>query len=415
MAGYELLTNGEPAAEAARILTETTGKKHQVRPVVDQTWIQREQARFDTGHYERLPWTLFYLWKEGIDGDKLFAHVSKTSPGKVAFTESPEKGAADRQTVISPGKFLERYTTLGADKIKSLANEFTARYADSVLKFATTADEIESVYVNGPSSCLAYKACHFETDGTHPARVYAAGDLAVAYTIPIDAEECNKISERCLCWPAKKIYGRIYGESGRLANLLANEGYSPGKLDGARLLKLRNDMDDYIMPYIDYAGCSDNGDHFIIQSHGDYHADNTNGLLEERNRVMCDHCGDTVHDENTRWIEGNDETWCESCADDYSFVCESNGRRYHNDNAVLMASGAYWCDSAFERYGFTCEGNGENYHADDMVVLADGTVWSQDYFMAHGRECDGCGECMQADETCESCAPDETETESEAA
>ena len=100
----------------------------------------------------------------------------------VAFTEDAAKGAADRQTRLKVGVYLTRYfgDVLSSDAIRDIATAFTAEREEHTIMFAATADEIERVYTSGPHSCMAHAASDYASS-IHPVRVYAAGDLQVAY------------------------------------------------------------------------------------------------------------------------------------------------------------------------------------------------------------------------------------------
>jgi hypothetical protein len=77
-----------------------------------------------------------------------------------------------------------------------------------------------AVEAGGPSSCM---------DGEHdfhnlvrwPTAPYGAGDLAVAYTKNAN----GRIQSRCLCWPEKKLFGRIYGDFQRMKAAMEAEGF----------------------------------------------------------------------------------------------------------------------------------------------------------------------------------------------
>lgn len=68
------------------------------------------------------------------------------------------------------------------------------------LQFASTPEEIVEVYRAGPHSCIA----DFPPE-VHPARVYGAGDLAVAWL-----GDGARTWARALVWPARRVYGRVY-------------------------------------------------------------------------------------------------------------------------------------------------------------------------------------------------------------
>src|SRR5262249_35481599 len=138
-----------------------------------------------------------------------------------------------------------------------------------------------------PNSCMSGRAGDYHGP-CHPVRVYGAGDLAIAYL-----EQGDEITARALCWPAKLIYGRPYGDEHRLSAALEKAGYTYGhgtKLRGAKLLRIRSG-DGFVAPYIDGCpGISDHGDHLEIG--GDLESDSTTGVILEESGETCDRCGD---------------------------------------------------------------------------------------------------------------------------
>ena len=242
-----------------------------IRPLV---WQDREAIRL-CGHtclgraYTELPW----VGLTPVPG--LFAHLAEKDARLVAFTENDAKGAADIQLVMKPGRYLKKFYPLLSDKE-------ILRYAEwlvtgsiprpvglSKLDFARTPEAIEALYIEGPDSCMSGKAKEFtDDDGTvaiscHPARVYGAGDLAVAYMM-----RGGKVVARGVVNLEKKTYVRLYPTPERwqtdgfmshddaeahkhaLATALLEEGYVEGSIAGARLLAIREKR-GWLMPYVD--------------------------------------------------------------------------------------------------------------------------------------------------------------------
>ncbi|BCJ91815.1 hypothetical protein IZ6_25500 [Terrihabitans soli] len=383
--------NGSKAADHARLL----GGKHQPRPVkAEVDWRSREQARFDSGHYVKVPW-VGENWFDGKYPDH-FVHVSVENSGMVAYTESDEKGAADRQNQVRVGRYLERFFSkeLTSADIARLSAEFSDLFEENLLLFAKTADEIEHVYITGPNSCMAHKAEDYNSP-FHPVRVYAAGDLAVAYMT-----REGKITARSLCWPEKKIRSTIYGDSVRLTRLLQEAGFyhSNDGFTGAKIRKIAHG-DGYVMPYIDAAeGVVDCGDHFEISfgSNVDYAADDTNGLTCPIGEY-CEYYGENRNEESY-YIRDRQENWCETALENYGFTCAMTDHHYSEDVAVYMANGETWSESAFNRFGGVCARTEENYHLEDLVEMANGDHWHIDQFAEHGFVCQGNGKNYPTDD-----------------
>jgi hypothetical protein len=386
---------GREAAEVARKLTAERGEKVQPRPLADDgEWKRREALRFEDGTYQHVPFNDAPWFLGSEPWREHFLHVSTERPDMVAFTESPAKGAADRQTRLKVGVYLTRYFSevLSPDEIRDIATAFTSEREENLLLFARTADEIERVYVKGPSSCMAYEADEFSSP-FHPVRVYAAGDLAVAY---IERDEA--ITGRVLVWPERKIYGRMYGDVTRLRKLLLAAGYQNDALDGARMLRVECG-DGFVAPYVDGAlRARDTGHFLIIDEDGDVTCDRTDGVTEPMGEP-CERCEERhdpsemrhVHFMNWRGhVSGGD--WCESCRDERAFLCDATSEWWDYDNRVEMADGEEWSRSHFENHGFTCDATGENYPNSERVTMADGDEWCAEHFAANGFTCPDCGE-----------------------
>lgn len=197
---------------------------------ISNDWQQREIKRFTLGEYLPVLWTGEKWWK---DIDCHFAHVGVKDKTRVAFTPDEKKGLADRQTAMKPGKYLQQFfsAVLTPEQVRDYAMQHSTKFEDNELKFASSLEEIERIYRDGPSdSCFT---------GTTKANLYASGDFAVAYI-----EDANgNITARALCVPERKIYPRTYGDTVRLEVLLDAAGYKEtdyGNCDqyaGLRLLK----------------------------------------------------------------------------------------------------------------------------------------------------------------------------------
>lgn len=433
-----VFSSGPEAAMHANAHTTSSGKKHQPRPIKDDAWIDREAKRLEDGTYTRVPWdyvgaawgeysydalghsvwverkkTLedckthddWWYTRRKAEAEHHYAHVSQKHPGKVAFTETPEKGAQDIQATMNVGRYLTRFYDLPESNVRDYANQFLAKYGELQLRFADTADEIERVYVNGPRSCMSYERSSYESS-IHPTRVYAAGDLAVAYLTAADDEE--HITSRVLCWPEKKTYGRVYGDE-KIETFLDGLGYSQHDdfASGARMLKILEDG-CYVVPYVDALyGADDCGKFLRIRHRGEVDCETTTGLSGYRG--TCENCGDHYDDENEGgYIDSLDQRWCQHCYENHSFYCEMTSRQIANSDGIRMADGDLWSERRFEREGGTCDATGDNYHMDELVSLHDGTLWHVDYFEEHGRRCSHCDECVSNDDPkCDACGEPE--------
>ena len=207
--------NGQLAARAARLLTIISGNKYQPRKITDSNWQEREKARFESGEYTPvLDRINSYLPAEH------FAHVAKKRPDAIAYTMSDDKGRSDIQSVLSVKAYLDKYFPWAEiyaedDKDYHLQRLTEMQIKDAFVKLSpihfiepgddeATADKWEEVYRNFDSSaagvncsCMRHDVEEYRTEGVHPVRAYAAGDLGLAYMVNPEGETVS----RSIIWP----------------------------------------------------------------------------------------------------------------------------------------------------------------------------------------------------------------------
>ncbi|NYF30654.1 hypothetical protein [Sphingopyxis sp. JAI108] len=345
----------------------------------DVDWQVREKLRFADGSYEPTPWhdEPWYQAKH----DEHFCHISTEQAGKIAFTENSAKGQLDRQLVMSPGRYLHRFFSNDLDNnaIEGWCARLSVQLQEDALKITQDADEIEDVYVGGPSSCMAHDASDFESF-CHPARIYAGPDTALAY---IGAREDARA--RSVVWPERKIHTSIYGDVSRLKLLLEAAGYREGGLNGARVRRIV-DGDSFVVPYIDAGGdLADDGEYLII-GRGNIPSENTNGLGDQCWYCpRCDHSS-TAHD-TVYYSDGSSEEWCYGCFTDRTIFCAYNECSYSNAETFVTVladddehdvlerdveafgavyledRGEWWVSGCCRR----CDASGDWFHLDDLT------------------------------------------------
>lgn len=205
--------NAKEAAEMAAKLTAKRGIKFQPRPIADQVaWHERELNRFKTGEYQPVIWVKEKWWHE-IEGH--FAHIGVKDKTRIAFTPDAAKGAADRQTAMLPGKYLQQFfgNVLNAEQIREFAMQHNNKFEQNDLLFAKTPEEIQEVY----KPYLGH-SCFSDTT---KANLYGSGDFAIAYL----KDTNGNITARAVCVPERKIYVRVYGDDYRLSAQLHKAGY----------------------------------------------------------------------------------------------------------------------------------------------------------------------------------------------
>ncbi|MGE5510380.1 MAG: hypothetical protein ACM31O_03900 [Bacteroidota bacterium] len=360
-------------------------------------WRLREALRFTLGIYERPPWPPSVL-AASVAADH-YAHISLTNEMMIAFTPNDDKGQRDIQVRMKPGRYLTKfYKELTPDQVHDLQ----ARCGNMGVMFAKTAKEIVDIYTTGPHSCMAYKVGSNEYDAlltVHPCTVYGDSDLQLAYIV----SEHGKPTARGLVWPARKIYGRLYGDQRRLAARLAALGYRSGPLQGARIrrIEVEGSPNAIVMPYLD----NDNqtfdvidDDWCCIDAEGPYES-NAHGIAYLSDRMRCDHCGRFVDEDDTTDVNG--DRWCESCVSDAAVYSEWDGVYYHQDDCFEVITRVDACGNPLSadyrhenarRTAFYCDATGRWYCRDAFEAFRmenSGETWVDFYFHEHGVEVDG--------------------------
>jgi hypothetical protein len=398
---------GNVAKLAADTLSAQTGRKHQPRRVANVDWRQRERDRFNDGTYRHLPWANDHWFCKRVPADH-FPHVA-SKPGLIAYTENAEKGAADVQTAIKPGRYLERFFSerLTAEEIRTLAHQFVARFGNVRLFFATTPETITEIYQRGPNSCMSGKSDNYFSKPYHPCSVYGAGDLAVAYLAQAEEDDDSRadlgtITARAVCWPDKRVFTRCYGNTDKLEAALREAGYQPGRLTGARLLKIEHDDGGFVVPFIDWhdrIGHAQDGKHLLIDGGAKpfIATGYTTGLSQEHEQLTCAHCDEQTGDDLVPvYLHGG---WCGACVDSDAYFCERMRGHFACDHVechTVWPHEESWSQHAVDRYAFFCEGSERWYDrslARPVAVIGkdgDPQAWSSLYYQDHGARCAGC-------------------------
>lgn len=229
----------EAQAEAKRLneFAKTTGdlKRFRVKrdleeakKNVDMNWAKKAQKRFADGEWKPVPWSNEPWWNDphgrySHRGGMLqnaakwhYVHMSKQHPGYVAYFPSEERGMQWRLEYMTAGRYLHKlfdqtnnryFDKLQTEQmVQHWACRAIAASGNFKLSFAKTADEMIQVYRNGPESCMSYELSDkWKMLPAHPVSAYAAGDLEIAYLHGVGG-----VAARCICWPARKRFGRVY-------------------------------------------------------------------------------------------------------------------------------------------------------------------------------------------------------------
>jgi hypothetical protein len=280
---------------------------------------------------------------------------------------------------MKPGRYLTKYHghVLSQGSIQYWCGLHAEENGEVELKFATTPDEIEAVYINGPHSCMAHDADGFSSPG-HPTRVYGAGDLGIAY-----GTRRNKIVARTVCWPARKIfYSVIYGDKNAITPALERAGFSreySSAFQGARLLRIPYE-NGFVCPYLDCgSSVTDGGEYLTIG--GDLVAQETDGLTRGAFGTPCDRCEEPHDEESLTYLESEEQTWCNDCIHRYMTRCRYCAE-YHRDTEFREVTwggrSRYVCAGCAEENFTACSVCGR-FHDDDC---------------AHCADCSPCAECL---------------------
>ena len=405
---------GEEAGRVAAGLTDRMGVKVQPRRINDKNWKERETHRMKDGTYVPLPWADQKWWGELLNiHEHHFPHVSLQKTALVAYTEDDAKGSADVQTPMKVGRYLERYFSAQLNQfvIRDLAAIFASKYEDNKLQYASEQEDLEEIFTEGPTSCMSKPASEYKTGGVHPVRMYAAGDLQLAYL-----RRQGRVVARAIVWPERKLYNTPYGDSARLKDLLHKEGFKPGAPIGARLLRQKflqgkGPQYTFISPHVDNSSLViDNGEFLIV---GDPNArkDADRGLAtpggtghSEVCGFVCVHCKkDSFSQRQIVTVIDNTgnghDALCKECSKTEAVECGHTGSLIYKGNAVKVGTVWIWSREV-HKATFRCAGSGELALLRDMVRMPDGQMWSKQYAKTNSRVCK-CGAAVAKSDACD--------------
>ncbi len=367
-----------------------------------EAFTRREIRRFRDGTYKSVPVLGYTDVQEALEyyaetnGTKLshFAHLSLKNMPQIAYTDNDRNGVDDRQRSLRIGRYLTRFCKykLSEKRILELVDEHNAMFDVRESFVATTPDEIANVYLNGPSSCMSHSVDRYQTGEIHPVEIYGAGDVGVFYLRDNDGD----ISGRALVALQSKIYGRIYGDCARMEASLAQAGYRPDDdnngFNGCKLHIMKNEEAEVIAPYFDGAYQAvvvtetDVANQLnyqmymanpktvsMLRSIETYACEQTSGLAEDSERIMCESCEDSIDEGDQYYSEdGNQTILCQSCFDETHNQCDHCGDTEHNDNLCWVESAQVdLCHQCHYEISSRCSVCEETYLHDDLNVTDD--------------------------------------------
>ena len=416
------------AADAAVTQTYRLNPAHfeafpmRVRPA---TWQEREETWMCRGDYVAPVWRSENWWETSTPRRDHYAHISLEDTTMLAYTASDADGERDRQTRVKPGRYLTKYfaDVLTPKQIAYYAEWWVkgVRPSENVeVQFASTPEDIARVY----TQCAA-RSCMDNTHGSrftdpehHPARVYGAGDLSLAYVNGPDGVPVS----RALCWPEKKAFFRVYptpgegsGGGDNLWTQLKAMGWediyaNTALFEGARLLQIRNADAEWVMPYLDLSygvkrGTGEQSDFWIMTREGyDYKCDMQDGTLtggdedededDYEDSTMCEDCENRIYYNNEvtyyeevvahgpRVFARHERTVCQDCRTENSFFCDGVEENIADTVGSVEVGFNQYSRPWFDMHGYYCAFDGCGYLTgdDEPVPMSgehDGETWAE--------------------------------------
>ena len=294
-------------------------------------WCFRELKRLNDGTYVYLPKrALKLLSKEQTDVVmSYFPHLSSCQEGLIAYTQSPEKGEADVQTTIKPGKFLAKVLPgIDNEVVKSFAAVFSSTNGlRLVIEKSKEAFQYAYIQLENSGSCMdarsPFSKCVVDGEWVHPATAYyhSENELHIIYAV----NEDGRVVARCIGNAATKTHTRVYFDRGvpdmlnKMHTLLKKAGWNPDEdgLSGVVMSKLVVDSGEIVCPYISpgNVGVEIHHDHLVIG--GNVESDIDSGLLKKVGYVAyCDCCNEGIEECDDMHHTYEDETVCSYCCND---------------------------------------------------------------------------------------------------
>lgn len=354
----------------------------------DDSWASRERYRLEDHEYIKPVWHNEGWYKRREYVTNAYCHIKKKEDQRlVYYTENEAKGYKDIQAPIKPGAFLKKFyaDVLDESEIKYWAEKHKEAYGTAPeLYWARTPEEIEKVYSMDCSfqSCMQGPKTLWPDGIGHPARIYGAGDLAVAWV-----GTPGRLIARALVWekkdkegkvkPDSKV-GRVYGDATKLRMALKDYGimtfsdnYSFDFMTGARVQKIElpNILNEKGIidhrrealkeGYPDFKNSTDSNILDIVCPYidGDYTALKPNPK-DKDTLLIC-----ATSDTEAIWVSENQEgfAWaplrCPCCN---GLMNQSEAVQIDIDEKGKLVTGQY-CMDCYSSVGFYCEHTGKYF------------------------------------------------------
>ncbi len=310
----------------------------------------------------------------------------------------------DKRTDIKLGKFIRRLADAPDHTVEELVSTIRSTLA-ATFSLAVTAEEIKTVYLNGPYSCMAGDGVTqtWKHSEYHPTEIYCYphdrktigcqddNGIYVAYLGPLDAPQARAVVRH---FPdGSKCFNTTYGYS-LLRKLLRKAGYNSyhDMLDGAKLTRIGDESEGFLCPYLDgYSGVDDRGEYLVA---GEDYSCTTEGWTESPHTERCENCGDRVDEYDATYIE-DVGYMCQDCLDRHYTYARIRRGRWGWEEEYIPNSDVVTMTDTGNAYSFGCA-------QDECHYCEDCDDWYED---GDNMTCTDDGELL-----CESCA-DARETE----
>lgn len=384
---------------------------------MSENWETIALDKFSSGEWKPTPWQEEPWFLEGEKELKHFPHISTLDPKYIAYVNGYfEEKSQLRVHTIKPGRYLTRFYNqkLLPSEIRSWATKIAIN--DFEVLFATTPDEIQEVYENGPRSCMSGDAAYFKSK-IHPTRIYGAGDLAVAYI----KNKNNKVAVRALCWPKRKVFSSVYGDGGEYSKALKNYFYSLDwhdeyrAFEGAKCLKIEYE-NGFVAPYLDgLLGFKIHPKHLEIRRYDyDIRANSETGVIGD----TCPNCDEYLDACDTMMFEG--DSYCYDCWFEIAFRCDYCEEAFSIDDARGTESYTL-CEDCYTSHFKECDECGDTIKTEDVYTAPNDESMCESCYIDCVADCENCGEEMMAEEVytsdkddsvlCEECYESEEDEE----
>lgn len=143
----------------------------------------------------------------------------------------------------------------------------------------------------------------------------------------------------------------------------------------------------YLYDTSDYGICEgyDKPYENIIEVDG--HSYSRDWLKESDDYFLCEHCNEwhKTDEENTVYVDGYEEYWCDDCTNEDATCCEDCGRYFHNDDVISVNDGSYYVCNRCRRNGdyYECYECGNIYDYDHFEEGDDGEYYCESCINNH--------------------------------